>query len=426
MNILLLGSGGREHALAWKLKQSKYCKQLFIAPGNAGTAQYGINLPVGVNDFEKVATACKEHLIDMLVVGSEEPLVNGIRDYLENDNTVSSLKIIGPGKEGAQLEGSKEFSKAFMQRHHIPTAAYASFTKEILEEGKQYLSQHATPIVLKADGLAAGKGVVICATNEEAVITFEEMIIAQKFGTAGNKVVVEEFLTGIEMSVFVIADGEDYVLLPNAKDYKKIGVGETGLNTGGMGAISPVPFCDELLFEKIKKEIIEPTVLGLKKENIAYCGIIFIGLIVKNGNAKVIEYNCRLGDPETEVILPRLENDLVEIFNATAKGNLKNIIIKESRLHAAGTVAVSGGYPGDYAKGYNIKLTENLGDNNHIFYAGIKNTDEKLVTDGGRVLVAVSLAPTLQEAAKKSREILTKTKFEGMYFRNDIGFEFEK
>lgn len=426
MNILLLGSGGREHALAWKMKESKHCTQLFIAPGNAGTAQYGMNLPVGVNDFEDIAKACKKYFIDMLVVGSEEPLVKGIRDYLQQDNELSSMMIIGPGKSGARLEGSKDFSKAFMQRHNIPTAAYASFTKDTLEEGRIYLSQHSTPIVLKADGLAAGKGVVICATKEEAISTFEEMIVDQKFGAASNKVVVEEFLTGIEMSVFVIVNGEDYVLLPNAKDYKKIGVGETGLNTGGMGAISPVPFCDERLLEKIKKEIIEPTVLGLKKENIAYCGIIFIGLIVENGNAKVIEYNCRLGDPETEVVLPRLENDLVEVFMATAKGNLKNIFIKETELHAAGTVAVSGGYPRDYAKGFEIELPKMTEENDHIFYAGVKNADEKIVTDGGRVLVVVSLAPSLHEAAKKSRRILSNTNFNEMYYRNDIGFEFEK
>lgn len=423
MNILLLGSGGREHALAWKLKQSNKCSNLFIAPGNAGTVGVGTNLEISVNDFEAIAKACSDEEIDMLVVGPEEPLVKGIRNYFEEREELKNILIIGPGKEGAQLEGSKDFSKAFMKKYGIPTAAYASFTEENFEEGKKYLQQHSLPVVLKADGLAAGKGVLICQTHEEAQIEFEAMIKSAKFGSAGTKVVVEEFLTGIEMSIFVLTDGTDYVLLPEAKDYKKIGEGDTGLNTGGMGAISPVPFFNEELKAKILKEVVEPTISGLQKEQIDYCGIIFIGLIVEDETAKVIEYNCRLGDPETEVVIPRLKNDLVELFEATANRKLKNIKVEINSKAAAAIVAVSGGYPGDYQKNKTITGLE-FSDSQLMFHAGTIEKNTEILTNGGRVLVAVTLAENIEEATGLSRKALNKINFEGMYYRNDIGFEF--
>ena len=423
MNILLLGSGGREHAIAWKLQQSGRCQNLYIAPGNAGTTAHGTNLDIGVNDFESIAEACTQYEINMLVVGPEEPLVKGIRDFFEAREALKKILIIGPGKAGAQLEGSKDFSKAFMKKYAIPTAAYASFTSENYEEGTAYLQQHTLPIVLKADGLAAGKGVLICQTHEEALAEFEAMIRSEKFGAASAKVVVEEFLTGIEMSVFVLTDGEHFVLLPEAKDYKKIGEGETGLNTGGMGAISPVPFFDETLRHKITTEIVAPTVEGLQQENIPYCGIIFIGLIVEDGAAKVIEYNCRLGDPETEVVIPRLQNDLVTLLEATAKKELHTQEIMANPLAAVGIVAVSEGYPGDYRK--NIPI-EGLADENDglLFHAGTSLKEDKIVTNGGRVLVAVSMAENLQEAIQQSKQKLSEISFEGMYYRKDIGFEF--
>ncbi len=425
MNILLLGSGGREHAIAWKLCESKQCDKLYIAPGNAGTGDCGTNIDMQLTDFESIKNFIKEHNIELLVVGPEEPLVLGIRDFLESDEALEHLKIIGPGKLGAQLEGSKDFSKIFMQKYNIPTAAYRTFTASNFEDGLQYLEQHSLPIVLKADGLAAGKGVVICPTNEEAKIEFTEMIQSQKFGAASARVVVEEFLTGIEMSVFVLTDGKNFVLLPEAKDYKKIGEGEQGLNTGGMGAVSPVPFYNKTLQEKVIAEIVSPTVNGLVKENIPYVGIIFIGLIVESGNAKVIEYNCRLGDPETEVILTRLGNDLVELFDATAKQQLDKIKITTTDKSAVGIVAVSGGYPGDYQK--NIPITVNTKDsaNSILFHAGTKIQGEQLMTNGGRLFVAVSQGDTIKDAAAKSISTLDSIEYEGKYFRRDIGFEFK-
>lgn len=425
MNILLLGSGGREHALAWKLSQSKHCDKLYIAPGNAGTGDCGTNVDLHLTDFESIKVFIKENDIELLVVGPEEPLVLGIRDFLEKDKSLQHLKVIGPGKLGAQLEGSKDFSKIFMQKYNIPTAAYRTFTASNFEEGLQYLDQHSLPIVLKADGLAAGKGVVICQTTEEAKREFTEMIQAQKFGAASARVVVEEFLTGIEMSVFVLTDGKNFVLLPEAKDYKKIGEGEQGLNTGGMGAVSPVPFYDKALEEKVIAEIVSPTVDGLAKENIPYVGIIFIGLIVENGNAKVIEYNCRLGDPETEVILTRLENDLVELFDATAKQELDKIKIKTTDKCAVGIVAVSGGYPGDYKKNIPISVKTEDSADSILFHAGTKIHGQQLVTNGGRLFVAVSQGESIKEATQKSISTLEDLEYEGKYFRRDIGFEFE-
>ncbi len=424
MKILLLGSGGREHALAWKLRQSDRCSSLFIAPGNAGTAGCGTNINIAVNDFEGIKSFIKNNEIELLVVGPEEPLVKGIRDFMQADADLVNLMIIGPGEQAAQLEGSKDFSKAFMQRHHIPTAAYRTFEADNFEEGIQYLQQHTLPIVLKADGLAAGKGVVICATQEQAIIEFTDMIREQKFGAASARVVVEEFLTGIEMSIFVLTDGKNFVILPEAKDYKKIGEGETGLNTGGMGAVSPVPFYDAALKTKVISEIVAPTVNGLAADDINYSGIIFIGLIVEQGAAKVIEYNCRLGDPETEVVLMRLENDLVNLFEATALQKLDSVTIKENSKASVGVVAVSGGYPGVYQKNISISLPQKLEEDSILFHAGTSETSEGIVTNGGRVLVAVSQAKTISEAADKSFALLDEVMYEGKYSRRDIGFEF--
>ena len=350
MNILLLGSGGREHALAWKIAQSKHCEQLFIAPGNAGTLQYGKNINIGVNDFEAIKKFSLENNIEMIVVGPEEPLVKGVYDFFKNDEATKHIIVIGPSANGAQLEGSKAFSKKFMQRNNIPTAAYAEFTKDNFEEGKKYIQQHALPVVLKADGLAAGKGVVIATTTEDALNAFEEMIINQQFGEASSKVVIEEFLDGIELSVFVLTNGKDYKIIGHAKDYKRIGVGDTGLNTGGMGCVSPLPFLTDDFMQKIETKIIKPTINGLQKENIIYNGFIFFGLIKVGDEPFVIEYNCRMGDPETEVVMPRLKNDIVELFLAMYNNTLKDVVIEFDERACATIVAVSKGYPGDYEK----------------------------------------------------------------------------
>ena len=360
MNILIVGAGGREHTLAWKLKQSPLCKTLLIAPGNAGTAQFGTNLSIGISEFEKLAAASLEYKVDMILVGPEEPLVKGIYDYFKNDPATSHIHIIGPSAQASQLEGSKAYAKAFMKRHQIPTAAYQEFTAENFQDGLDYIQQHALPIVLKADGLAAGKGVLICQTHIEAFAEFELMIHRNKFGEAGNKVVIEEFLEGIEMSVFALTDGKNYVLLPEAKDYKRIGAGDTGLNTGGMGAVSPLPFFDETLKQKIITSIVEPTINGLYTENLDYKGFVFFGLIIDNGAAKVIEYNCRLGDPETEVVIPRLKNDLAALLLATVTQQLKEVTIQTDSRSAVTVVAVSGGYPGDMKKEKKLKALEIL------------------------------------------------------------------
>jgi phosphoribosylamine---glycine ligase len=424
MNILLLGSGGREHALAWKISKSKHCSQLFIAPGNAGTALHGTNLSFTVNDFHLIEKACVEQNIGMLIVGPEEPLVNGIVDVLRANERLQDLLIIGPSKKAAQLEGSKAFAKAFMQRHNIPTATYKEFTEENFEDGVEYLKQHTLPIVLKADGLAAGKGVIICHNYVEAFAEFELMIQRSKFGDAGKRVVVEDFLEGIELSVFVLTDGKNYLLLPEAKDYKRVGEGDTGLNTGGMGAISPVPFADETFMNKVINKIVEPTVAGLQKDDLDYKGFIFFGLIKVGDEPFVIEYNCRMGDPETEVVIPRIKNDLVELLQATARQKLENIHLEIDPRFTTTIVTVSGGYPNEHKTGFEISGL-NLGEEDSIiFYSGAKKEGKKVVTNGGRVICATALADELIDALDKSKELAEAINFEGKYFRKDIGFEF--
>lgn len=424
MNILLLGSGGREHALAWKISQSNHCSKLFIAPGNAGTSLHGVNLSFTVNDFPAVEKACIENQIDLLIVGPEEPLVKGIADVLKANEQLKNLLIVGPSQEAAQLEGSKAYAKSFMQRHNIPTASYKEFTVENFEEGVEFLKEHPLPIVLKADGLAAGKGVVICQNYVEAFAEFELMIQRSKFGDAGKRVVVEEFLTGIELSVFVLTDGKNYLLLPEAKDYKRIGEGDTGLNTGGMGAISPVPFADEAFMQKVKTRIIEPTIAGIQKDNLDYKGFVFFGLIKVDDDPFVIEYNCRMGDPETEVVIPRIKTDLVEILQATAQQKLEGLQLETDCRSATTIVAVSGGYPNEYKSGFPISGL-NLGEEDTmIFYAGANRDGNKVVTAGGRVICATALADELTEALEKSKELVEAVNFEGKYYRKDIGFEF--
>jgi phosphoribosylamine--glycine ligase len=427
MNILLLGSGGREHALAWKAAQSHTKPTLFIAPGNAGTKQLGTNLPIAVTDFEKIRNACIEHQIDLLVVGPEEPLVKGIVEYLRAHEGLKKLVIIGPSQQAAQLEGSKAFAKAFMQRHNIPTATYKEFTAETFKEGLDYLKDHALPIVLKADGLAAGKGVIICQSHIEAVSEFELMIQRSKFGEAGKRVVVEEFLNGIEVSVFVLTDGRSYVLLPEAKDYKRIGEGDRGPNTGGMGAVSPVPFADAAFMQKVNSRIIEPTVQGLQQEALDYNGFIFIGLMKVGDEPYVIEYNCRLGDPETEAVLPRIKSDLVDLFMATASGGLKDRVIEIDTRHACTIVAASGGYPADYKTGFAIEgLNEVPFRDVMVFHAGTAEKNSGVVTAGGRVLCITALAETLDEAINTAQDVMDNIHFEDKYYRRDIGYEFVK
>jgi phosphoribosylamine---glycine ligase len=426
MNILLLGSGGREHAIAWKLKQSKLCNKLFISPGNAGTAQVGINKNFAVTDFEAIKQCCINENIDMVIVGPEEPLVKGITDFLKEDRALKKLLVIGPSKEASQLEGSKAYAKEFMKRHKIPTARYKEFNETNFEKGLQYLQNHALPIVLKADGLAAGKGVIICQNHIEANSEFELMIQRSKFGEAGKRVVVEEFLDGIELSVFVLTDGKNYVLLPNAKDYKRVGEKDTGANTGGMGAISPVPFADKTFMKKVVAKIIEPTVKGLQKDKLDYTGFIFFGLIKVGDEPFVIEYNCRLGDPETEVILPRLKNDLVELLHAAATKNLQTITIEEDPRFASTVVAVSGGYPDEYEKGIKIEgLNDGIVQSDlFVFHSGTKEADGSIVTNGGRVICATALADKLVDAVQKSKQEVKRIEFDKKYYRRDIGYEF--
>jgi len=426
MNILLLGSGGREHAIAWKLKQSTRCSKIFISPGNAGTAQVGVNKSFLITDFEAIKNCCIDENIDMLIVGPEEPLVKGIVDYLKEDKKLENLLIIGPSKEASQLEGSKAYAKEFMKRHKIPTAGYKEFDAKNFEVGLEYLHNQQLPIVLKADGLAAGKGVIICQNHIEAISEFELMIQRSKFGEAGKRVVVEEFLDGIELSVFVLTDGRNYILLPNAKDYKRIGEKDSGSNTGGMGAISPVPFADDAFMKKVISKIIEPTVKGLDKDNLEYTGFIFFGLIKVGDEPFVIEYNCRLGDPETEVILPRLKNDLVELLHAAATKDLKNITIEEDSRFASTVVAVSGGYPDEYEKGIAIhglhnKITE---PDLYIFHCGTIESNGSIVTNGGRVFCATALADKLVDAVQKSKQTIKNIEFDKKYYRRDIGYEF--
>ncbi len=425
MNILLVGGGGREHTLAWKIKQSPLCNLLFIAPGNAGTSQFGTNVVIAINDFEGLSTFCLKNNIDMLIVGPEEPLVKGIYDFFKTDPTTSHIQVIGPSKEAAQLEGSKAYAKSFMQRNNIPTAAYKEFNADNYDEGVQYIRNHALPIVLKADGLAAGKGVIICLNHIEALAEFQLMIQQSKFGEAGKRVVIEEFLKGIEVSIFVLTDGINYVVLPEAKDYKKIGVGDTGPNTGGMGAVSPVPFVTEAYMDIVIEKIIKPTISGLQKESLDYKGFVFIGLINVDGQPFVIEYNCRLGDPETEVIIPRIENDLIEILTATARQKLHEITIKTSKQTAVTVMAVSGGYPNEHELGKIINgLKDTKIEGTIVFHAGTKQEGENIVTNGGRVLAVTSFGDTIAEAAEQSNYMLEQLYFDEMYYREDIGFEF--
>jgi len=427
MNILLTGSGGREHALAWKIVQSEHCGQLFIAPGNAGTLECGKNISINVNDFEAIKKFSLENNIELIVVGPEEPLVKGVYDFFSNDKETKHIAVIGPSANGAQLEGSKAFSKKFMQRHNIPTAAYAEFTKENFDEGKKYIQQHSLPVVLKADGLAAGKGVVIATTKEDALKAFEEMIIHQQFGEASSKVVIEEYLDGIELSVFALTNGKDFKIIGHAKDYKRIGIGDTGLNTGGMGCVSPLPFLTDELMQKIEEKIIQPTINGLQKENIVYNGFVFFGLIKVNDEPFVIEYNCRMGDPETEVVIPLLKNDIVKLFLSIYNNTLKDVVIEFDERACATIVAVSKGYPGEYEKNKLISLqVDKLTGDSIIFHAGTKKDDkENIVTNGGRVLAVTSFGRNIANAVQLSKNVLNNIHFEGMYFRSDIGYEFE-
>jgi len=427
MRILLLGSGGREHALAWKINQSVWTNPLYIAPGNPGTAQLGINVPLDIADFNAIAGFCINEKIEMVVVGPEEPLVNGICDFFKNNEELKHIYFVGPSKHGALLEGSKAFAKEFMMRHNIPTAAYREFTSENYEEGVKYLQDHSIPIVLKADGLAAGKGVVICYNHVEAIAEFELMIQQSKFGDASKKVVVEEFLEGIELSVFALTDGKHYVLLPEAKDYKRIGIGDTGLNTGGMGAVSPVPFATPGFMHKVEERVVKPTINGLHKENIDYKGFVFFGLISVNGDPYVIEYNCRMGDPETEVVIPRLENDIVGLFVAAFNGELDKVTVRVDERSAVTVMAVSKGYPLAYEKGLAIHgLDEKFGKESLLFHAGTKEKDGSVVTNGGRVLCITSYGDNIEEAVNTSLDMLSYIHYDGMYYRNDIGYEFIK
>lgn len=424
MNILLIGSGGREHAFSYYLNKSKLCSHLYIMPGNAGTAECGTNVSINPLHFDKVAEICIEKNIELILVGPEEPLVKGMRNYFESNEEIKHIKFVGPDQAGAAMEGSKDWSKAFMSKYNVPTAAYKTFTAENLQEGLAYVKQHSLPIVLKADGLAAGKGVLICQTHAEAEAELEQMISQSKFGDASNKVVVEAFLDGIELSVFVLCDGNSYKILPSAKDYKRIGEGDTGLNTGGMGAISPVPFADEQFMEKVESRIIKPTIEGLKQEAIKYVGFIFIGLMKVGDEPWVIEYNSRMGDPETEAVLPRIKTDIGELMLASAEGRLHEMQLEISNQTAATVMLVSAGYPGDYAKG---KVMSGFDDviGSLVFHAGTKiNANNEVETNGGRVLAITSLADNINEAVALSMKAAAKINYDGKYFRKDIGYEF--
>ncbi len=422
MNILILGSGGREHTIAWKLKQSPRCERLYVAPGNAGTSQIATNIPIGVNDFELIGEAVIANGIDLVVVGPEDPLVNGIHDYFLENEKLSQIPVIGPRKAAAQLEGSKEFAKQFMKRHKIPTAAYRSFTVENLNEGLTFLEAQKPPYVLKADGLAAGKGVLILNDLLDAKRELKAMLTEAKFGAASNTVVIEEFLSGIELSVFVLTDGEDYMVLPTAKDYKRIGEGDTGLNTGGMGSISPVPFADDHFMKKVHERVVKPTVQGLKSDALPYKGFIFIGLIKVDNDPYVIEYNVRMGDPETEVVIPRVKSDLAEVFQAVADQKLGSIDLVIDERAATTVMAVSGGYPKAYEKGKEIFGLENIEDS-IVFHAGTTIRNDKVVTNGGRVMALTSFGADFREALGKSYENMGKLHFEKINYRKDIGFD---
>ncbi len=420
MNVLILGSGGREHAFAWKISQSKLLQNLYIAPGNGGTANCGINVAISLTDFEAIKNLVWEKDINLVLVGPEDPLVNGIHDFFLQDDILKDIPVIGPKKDGAQLEGSKDFSKAFMKKHGIPTARYGTFTKESLQDGFNFLDSLQAPFVLKADGLAAGKGVLIIQDINEAKDELTNILINSKFGSAGNKVVIEEFLFGIELSVFVLTDGKSYKILPVAKDYKRIGEGDTGLNTGGMGAVSPVPFADEKFIKKVEEKIIIPTINGLIKDGIDYSGFIFIGLMNCNGEPSVIEYNCRMGDPETEVVIPRIKSDLLDLLNGVANKNLNTKHYETINEIATTVVLVSGGYPGEYKKDKLIQGIDNNKDS-LIFHSGTKLVNDKVYTTGGRVFAVTSFGNTIKDAVNKSFDCANKINYEGKYFRSDIG-----
>jgi phosphoribosylamine--glycine ligase len=420
MNVLILGSGGREHAFAWKIAQSKQLQNLYIAPGNAGTANCGTNLNVGVNDFDAIKNIVWEKDINLVLVGPEDPLVKGIHDYFLNDDVLKDIPVIGPKKDGAQLEGSKDFSKRFMLKHGVPTARYATFTKDNLQEGYAFLETLEPPFVLKADGLAAGKGVLIIDNINEAKEELKKMLVDAKFGNASTKVVIEEFLKGIELSVFVLTDGKSYKILPAAKDYKRIGEGDTGLNTGGMGAVSPVPFADDAFIKKVEELVVKPTINGLNKDGIDYRGFIFIGLMNCNGEPSVIEYNCRMGDPETEVVIPRIKTDFIDLLQGVATQTLHQKEYETITETATTVVLVSGGYPEEFEKG---KLITGLNSNfdSQVFHSGTKLDGDKVLTNGGRVFAITSFGKTIEEAVNKSFDTAGKINYEGKYFRRDIG-----
>jgi phosphoribosylamine--glycine ligase len=422
MNILLLGSGGRESAFAWKISQSPKCDNLFIAPGNAGTGQYGTNVNLKVTDFESIKAFALANSINMVLVGPEEPLVKGIHDFFLADEQLKNIPVVGPQQQAAQLEGSKDFSKQFMERHSIPTAKSKTFTRDTLQEGFDYLATASLPVVLKADGLAAGKGVLICLTLEEARQELLEMLTEAKFGDASSKVVVEQFLQGIELSVFVMTDGNSYKVLPEAKDYKRIGEGDTGLNTGGMGSVSPVPFADEDFMRKVEERIIIPTVEGLKQEGIPYKGFIFIGLMNCYGEPYTIEYNCRMGDPETESVMPRIESDFVDLLMGVAEGNLIEREMVISDKVAATVVCVAGGYPSEYLKDKAISGIDNVRDS-HVFHAGTTLNGEEVRATGGRVLAITSLQNDMFSALQQATADASRIYYDGVYFRKDIGFD---
>jgi phosphoribosylamine--glycine ligase len=419
-NVLLIGSGGREHAIAWKLAQSPLLNELFIAPGNAGTNAVGKNIPISGNDFSGIKQFVLENKVEIVIVGPEDPLVRGINDFFLSDDLLKDIPVIGPQKAGAELEGSKDFAKQFMIRHGIPTGAYQTFTKDTLSAGIAFLKTLHPPYVLKADGLAAGKGVLICNTLHEAEVELTDMLANQRFGKASEMVVIEEFLDGIELSAFAITNGKEYLVLPEAKDYKRIGEGDTGLNTGGMGSISPVPFAGKEFMQKVEERVIKPTVEGLHKDGIPYQGFLFFGLMNVKGEPFVIEYNVRLGDPETESLLPRIKNDLLEIFLATAHGGLSEIKLETDDRTAACVMIVSGGYPGEYAKGKTISGLDTV-DKSLVFHAGTGTDDDKVITSGGRVIAVTTLAGDLKQAIAQSLESASQIKFENSYFRNDIG-----
>lgn len=420
MKVLLLGSGGREHALAWKIAQSSILDELFIAPGNAGTKKHGKNIDLATTDFEGIKNFVVDNQIDMVIVGPEEPLVKGIYDFFQADDQLKKVAVIGPSQYGAQLEGSKDFAKAFMSRHAIPTAKYGTFTAETINQGLAFLEAMKGPYVLKADGLAAGKGVLILTDLNEAKTELKSMLLDEKFGAASSKVVIEQFLDGIELSVFVLTDGESFKLLPEAKDYKRIGEGDTGLNTGGMGAISPVPFADASFMDKVHNRIIVPTIKGLKTEKITYKGFVFFGLINVKGDPYVIEYNCRMGDPETEVVIPRLKSDILDLFEGVASNTLSERDIQFIDKSAATVMMVSGGYPGDYVKGKSIFGLNSIVDS-IVFHAGTSADGPSVLTAGGRVLAVTSYGKNLESALEKSYEAITKINYDGAYYRKDIG-----